>query len=71
MSENDEKTRIVRPLEQLQRAANPDTDDSDETRKVERDDAKDTKIQETTKTKNAMPQFRVTSVKNLADSCTP
>lgn len=39
MSENDEKTRIVRPLEQLQRSASPDTGDADETRKVERDDA--------------------------------
>ena len=41
------------------------------TTKVEREDAKDTKIQQTTKAKNAMPQFHVTSVKNLADSCTP
>lgn len=38
MSDNDEKTRIVRPLEQLQRPANIDSDDSDSTRKVERDD---------------------------------
>ncbi|EDY17349.1 Forkhead-associated protein [Chthoniobacter flavus Ellin428] len=38
MSDNDEKTRIVRPLEQLQRAANSDSDDTDPTRKVERDD---------------------------------
>jgi hypothetical protein len=38
MSDNDEKTRIVRPLEQLQRAANPESGDADETRKVDRDD---------------------------------
>jgi hypothetical protein len=41
MSDNDEKTRIVRPLEQLQRTASPETGDSDETRKVDRDDTAD------------------------------
>jgi hypothetical protein len=41
------------------------------TTKVERDDAKDSTTKETTSTKNAMPQFRVTSIKNLAESCTP
>jgi hypothetical protein len=37
--------------------------------KIEREHAKDTKITEESKTKNAMPQFRVTSVKHLAESC--
>ena len=39
------------------------------TTKVEREDAPDTKTKETVKTDNALPQFRVTSIKNLADSC--
>ena len=39
------------------------------TTKVEREDAKDTTTKETTKSKNAMPQFQVTSIKNLAESC--
>jgi hypothetical protein len=39
--------------------------------KVDREDAKDTVTKETSKTENAMPQFRVTSIKNLAESCTP
>jgi hypothetical protein len=39
------------------------------TTKVEREDAPDTKTKETVKTDNAMPQFRVVSIKNLADSC--
>ena len=38
MSDDDEKTRIVRPLEQFQRAAHRDGDDTDPARKVERDD---------------------------------
>ena len=41
------------------------------TTKIEREDAPDTKTKETVKTDNAVPQFRVTSIKNLADSCTP
>ena len=39
------------------------------TTKVDRDDAPDSKSKETVKTDNAMPQFKVISVKNLADSC--
>jgi hypothetical protein len=39
------------------------------TTKVERDDAPDSKTKETVKSDNAMPQFKVISVKNLADSC--
>jgi len=39
------------------------------TTKVERDDAPDTKTKETVKSDNAFPQFRVLSVKNLADKC--
>jgi hypothetical protein len=39
MSDNDEKTRIVRPLEELQRTAKPENEDGDDTRKVDRDDA--------------------------------
>src|SRR4029079_16221324 len=39
------------------------------TTKVERDDAPDSKTKETVKSDNAMPQFKVVSVKNLADSC--
>jgi len=38
MSDNDEKTRIVRPLEQLQRTANSESDGADPARKSERDD---------------------------------
>jgi hypothetical protein len=37
--------------------------------KIEREDAKDTKMKDTTKTSNAAPQLRVTSIKHLADSC--
>ena len=37
--------------------------------KVEREDAKDTTVKETTKTDNAMPQFRVTAIKDLAEKC--
>ena len=39
------------------------------TTKVERENAPDTKTKETVKTDNALPQFRVTSIKNLAESC--
>ena len=39
------------------------------TTKVDRDDAKDTKTRERVETKNSMPQFRVTSVKQLSDAC--
>ena len=39
------------------------------TTKVDRDDAPDTKTKETVKSDNAMPQFKVISVKNLADRC--
>lgn len=41
------------------------------TTKVDRDDAPDSKTKTTVKTDNAMPQFRVTSIKNLADKCEP
>src|SRR6185503_2689212 len=37
--------------------------------KVEREDGKDTTVKETTKTDNAMPQFRVTAIKDLAEKC--
>jgi hypothetical protein len=36
---------------------------------IEREDAKDTKIRERTETKNAMPQFQVTSIKDLGERC--
>ena len=39
------------------------------TTKVEREGAPDTKTVETTKTENGMPEFRVMSIKHLADSC--
>jgi hypothetical protein len=39
------------------------------TTKIDRDDAPDSKTKETVKTENAFPQFRVLSVKNLAESC--
>ena len=39
------------------------------TTKIERDNAPDSKTKETVKTDNAFPQFRVLSVKNLADKC--
>jgi hypothetical protein len=39
------------------------------TTKVERENAPDSKTKETVKTDNALPQFRVISIKNLADSC--
>jgi len=37
--------------------------------KVEREGEKDTTIKDKTKTENALPQLRVTSIKHLADSC--
>jgi len=39
------------------------------TTKIEREHAPDSKTVETVKTNNAFPQFRVLSVKNLADRC--
>ena len=37
--------------------------------KIEREGAPDTNIKEKTKSERAMPQFQVTSIKHLADSC--
>lgn len=37
--------------------------------KVEREDAPDTKSKESVKTNNPLPQFRVTSIKDLSESC--
>ena len=37
--------------------------------KIEREGAPDTNIKEKTKSDRAMPQFQVTSIKHLADSC--
>jgi hypothetical protein len=37
--------------------------------KIEREDAKDTTVKEKTKTDNAMSQFRVTAIKDLAERC--
>jgi hypothetical protein len=39
------------------------------TTKVDRDHAPDSKSKETVKSDNAFPQFRVLSVKNLAERC--
>ena len=39
------------------------------TTKVEREGAPDTRTKETTKTENAMPQFRVISIKSVAENC--
>ena len=39
--------------------------------KIEREGEKDTTIKDKSKTSNALPQLRVTSVKHLADTCTP
>jgi hypothetical protein len=39
------------------------------TTKVDREHAPDSKTKETVKSDNAFPQFRVVSVKNLAESC--
>jgi hypothetical protein len=43
MSEDEDKTRIVRPLDQLQRPANPAPSDVDPTRKVDRGEGADTR----------------------------
>lgn len=42
---------------------------SETTTKIEREDAKDTKTKETMKTEGSVPQFRVISIKNLAERC--
>ena len=39
------------------------------TTKVEREGAPDTTTKETSKTENAMPQFRVISIKSVAENC--
>ena len=39
------------------------------TTKVDREDAKDTTSREKTKTDNDMPQFQVTSIKSLGETC--
>src|SRR5258708_4195944 len=39
------------------------------TTKIDRDDAPDSKTKETVKRDNAFPEFKVVSIKNLADSC--
>lgn len=39
------------------------------TTRTDREDAPDTKTRERVETKNAMPQFRVTSIKQLSDKC--
>ena len=39
--------------------------------KIEREDAPDVKVKEQAKTNEAMPHFRVVSVKELPDPCTP
>jgi len=39
--------------------------------KVEREDAPDSKSKETVKTNAPLPQFRVSSIKDLNESCTP
>src|SRR5262249_23342165 len=38
-------------------------------KKIEREGAPDTNVKQTTKTDHAMPDFQVTSVKHLADTC--
>jgi hypothetical protein len=38
--------------------------------KVEREGEKDVTVKDKSKTENALPQLRVTSIKHLADSCT-
>ena len=37
--------------------------------KVDRDDGPDTTVKEKAKTDNAMPQFRVTAIRDLAERC--
>ena len=39
------------------------------TTRVDRDDAPDSKTKETVKSDNALPQFRVTSIKSVGESC--
>lgn len=39
------------------------------TTKIERDHEKDTRIKERVETKNSMPQFRVTAIKDLGERC--
>lgn len=39
------------------------------TTRVEREHGEDTKTRERVETRNSMPQFRVTSIKSLAESC--
>ena len=39
------------------------------TTRTDREDAKDTKTRERVETKNAMPEFRVTSIKTIGQSC--
>jgi hypothetical protein len=39
--------------------------------KIEREGEKDVTVKDKSKTENALPQLRVTSIKHLADSCTP
>jgi hypothetical protein len=63
------QTQVGRKVEvtgQLIPAGNVKTET---TTRVDRDDAKDTKTRERVETKNSMPQFRVTSVKQLSDAC--
>jgi len=43
MSEEDDKTRIVRPLDQLQRPITPQPSDIDPTRKIDREEVPDTR----------------------------
>jgi hypothetical protein len=43
MSEEEDKTRIVRPLDQLQRPVNPEPSDIDPTRKIEREGRPDSR----------------------------
>jgi hypothetical protein len=42
---------------------------SETTTRTEREDAKDTKTRTRVDSKNAMPQFKVTSIKDLSESC--
>lgn len=48
----------------------PAGDSKTQTRtKIDREDAPDTKVKETTKADNAMPHFSVTSIKDLGERC--
>jgi hypothetical protein len=42
---------------------------TEKTTKIDRKDAKDTEIKERVETKNSMPQFQVTSIKDLGERC--